>query len=63
MGIRRFATSKRIAIKECSPADPVVGLVTMSEGVDRQILELLARDGWSDDFVRRWRRVRNIGAL
>jgi hypothetical protein len=30
--------SKRIAIKECSPAelldDPVVGLVTMSDGVD-----------------------------
>jgi hypothetical protein len=40
------STSKRIAIKECSPAelldDPVVGLVTMSEGVDRQTIELLA---------------------
>jgi hypothetical protein len=46
------STSKRIAIKECSPAelpdDPVVGLVTMSDGVDRQALELLARDGWSE---------------
>ena len=34
-----WAGSKRIAIKECSPAelldDPVVGLVTMSDGVDR----------------------------
>jgi hypothetical protein len=40
------STSKRIAIKECSPAelldDPVVGLVTMSDGVDRQTIELLA---------------------
>jgi len=40
------STSKRIAIKECSHAklldDPVVGLVTMSEGVDRQTSELLA---------------------
>jgi len=58
-------TSKRIAIKECSPAelpdDPVVGLVTMSDGVDRQALELLARDGRSDGFVRRWRPLRNIG--
>jgi len=39
------STSKRIAIKECSPAelldDPVVGLVTMSDGVDRPTLELL----------------------
>jgi len=55
---------KRIAIKECSPAelldDPVVGLVTMSDGVDRQTLELLARDGCSDGFVRRWRRMCNI---
>jgi hypothetical protein len=53
------STSKRIAIKECSPAelldDSVVGLVTMSDGVDRQALELLARDSWSDGFVRRWR--------
>ena len=41
-------TSKRIAIKECSPAelldDPVVGLVTMSDGVDRRTLEILARE-------------------
>jgi len=41
-------TSKRIAIKECSPAelldDPVVGLVTMSNGVNRQTLEILARE-------------------
>jgi hypothetical protein len=33
---------------ECSPAelldDPVVGLVTMSDGVDRQTLELQARE-------------------
>jgi hypothetical protein len=40
------STSKRIAIKECSPAelldDPVVGLVTMSDGADRQTIELLA---------------------
>jgi hypothetical protein len=40
------STSKRIAIKECSHAklldDPVVGLVTMFEGVDRQTSELLA---------------------
>src|SRR5260370_22125052 len=40
-------TSKRIAIKRSAPAelldDPVVGLVTMSDGVDRQTLELLAR--------------------
>jgi hypothetical protein len=40
-----WAGSKRIAIKECSPAelldDPVVGLVTMSDGVDRPTLELL----------------------
>jgi hypothetical protein len=61
------STSKRIAIKACSPAelldDPVVDLVTMSDGVDRQTIELLARDGWSDGFVRRWRRMRNIGAL
>ena len=39
------STSKRIAIKECSPAelldDSVVGLVTMSDGVDRPTLELL----------------------
>ena len=39
-----WAGSKRIAIKECSPAelldDPVVGLVTMSDGVDRQTIEL-----------------------
>src|SRR5712671_3714826 len=39
------STSKRIAIKECSPAelpdDPVVGLVPMSDGVDRQTLEVL----------------------
>jgi hypothetical protein len=39
--------SKRIAIKECSPAelldDPVVGLVTMSDGVDRQTIELRLR--------------------
>ena len=37
-------TSKLIAIKECSPAelldDPVVGLVPMSDGVDRQTLEV-----------------------
>src|SRR5580692_9100043 len=42
-------TSKLIAIKECSPAelldDPVVGLVSMSDGVDRQTIELLARAG------------------
>src|SRR5271167_2475829 len=42
-------TGERIAIKECSPAerldDPVIGLVTMSGGVDRQTLELLDRDG------------------
>ena len=35
-------TSKRIASKECSPTelldDPVVGLVTMSDGGDRQTL-------------------------
>ena len=41
-------TSKRIAIKECSPAelldDPVFGLVTMSNGVNRQTLEILARE-------------------
>jgi hypothetical protein len=40
-------TSKRIAIKESTAAelldDPVVGLVTMSDGVDRQTLEILAR--------------------
>jgi hypothetical protein len=40
------STSKRIAIKACSPAelldDPVVDLVTMSDGVDRQTIELLA---------------------
>ena len=39
-----WAGSKRIAIKECSPAelpdDPVVGLVPMSDGVDRQTLEV-----------------------
>ena len=33
---------------ECSPAelldDPVVGLVTMSNGVNRQTLEILARE-------------------
>ena len=41
-------TSKRIAIKESTAAelldDPVVGLVTMSDGVDRQTLEILARE-------------------
>jgi hypothetical protein len=41
-------TSKRIAIKESTAAelldDPVVGLVTMSDGVDRQTLEVLARE-------------------
>jgi hypothetical protein len=62
-----LAGQRRIAIKACSPAelldDPVVDLVTMSDGVDRQTIELLARDGWSDGFVRRWRRMRNIGAL
>ena len=35
---------ERIEINECSPNellnDPVVGLVMMSDGVDRQILEL-----------------------
>jgi hypothetical protein len=58
---------KRIAIKECSPAervdDPAVGLVAISGGVDRQTLELLDRDDESDGFVRRWRRMRNMGAL
>jgi|SRR5208283_1007218 len=58
---------RRIAIKKCSPAelldDPVVGFVTMSDGVDRQILELFDREGWSDGFVRRGRRMRTIRAL
>src|ERR1700736_2629614 len=27
-----------------------------------RLLELLARGGWSDALVRRWRRIRNIGA-
>jgi hypothetical protein len=60
-------TRERIAIKECSPAervdDPAVGLVAISGGVDRQTLELLDRDDESDGFVRRWRRMRNMGAL
>jgi hypothetical protein len=53
-------TLKRIAIKECSPAelldDPVVGLVTMSDGVDRRTLEILARE--FGRMVRGWRRMR-----
>jgi hypothetical protein len=44
-GARSGYALKRIAIKERSPAelldDPVVGLVMMSDGVDRQTLELL----------------------
>jgi hypothetical protein len=62
-----LAGPRLIAIKKCSPAelldDPVVGFVTMSDGVDRQILELFDRDGWSDGFVRRGRRMRTIWAL
>ena len=48
-------TGEQIAIKECSPAelldDPAVGLVTMSDGVDRQIIELFDRDARQDGFV------------
>jgi hypothetical protein len=57
-------TSKLIAIKECSPAGRSGGWSRHDEhGVDRQTLGLLARESWSDGFVRRWRRMRNIGAL
>jgi len=51
-----WPTSKRIAIKECSHAelldDPLVGLVTMSDGVDRQTLEHRARNGRSTASYR-----------
>jgi hypothetical protein len=35
----------------------------MSDGGDRQILELFDRDSWSDGFVRRGRRYGTIRAL
>jgi hypothetical protein len=50
-----------LARRAVTGRDPVVDLVTMSHGVDRQTLELLARTVCQASVVRRRRRMRNIG--